>query len=237
MSQISEQHPAAPSQASPGGTAAEPRQTRPGSHTLMNSHVCERCAASLTFGIQRVTAVGEEVVILSESGDHGFWLGRLDARNQLVWDDIHLDMDASIHGGGLAMDPASGEIIVVGSREPIGEWSDLAVWRFSADGRQLWSVAYDQGGDGEYASEVRIAPSGNLVIAGGIGQGDHYQPLVAALDPTGELLWWTSSEGGDPVFATDLALDDCGGIYVSGWGYWDADPDGWVGRYVPPEGL
>lgn len=192
----------------------------------------------VTFGIDNMIAVGEEVVMLSESGNNGFWLGRLDASNQLLWSDVHLDTDAVVRGIAVAVDPASGDIIVVGMREPSSEWSDLAAWRFTADGSELWSVSYDLGGNGEEAYAVRIAPSGNLVLAGGIGQADLYQPLVAALDPGGGLLWWTSLEGGsDSVYANDLELDDCGGIYVSGWGRWDATYDGWVGRYVPPEGL
>ncbi len=197
-----------------------------------------------TFGIQRMVTVGEEVVMLAEySGSSGYWLGRLGADDQLLWGESHFDDRGPYsRAGDVAVGSATGELTLVGVVEPrIGGPSDMAMWRFSADGIMQWEVLHDLGGPWDSAGQVRIAPDGTFVVAG-LRVGRTTQPLVAALDPDGELLWWTSLvegdlEGADPLFVTNMELDDCGAIYLSGWGEWEDDPDGWVGRYLPEDGI
>jgi hypothetical protein len=221
----------------PGGMTAVLRFD--GSGTPLGSWTAD---LQLTAGIHKMAAVGEEVVLLGEYlGSSGFWIGRLDAGDQLAWSESYFDMGPYARGSGLTVDPATGDIVVVGFSEPRpGDPHDLAAWRLSADGTMQWQASHDVTGLGEEASEVRIAPDGTLVVAAyvNVNEGSGFHPVLAALDPEGGLTWSVVLEDlGDHAFAIDLALDDCGAIYVSGWERDRVQDDGWVGRYVPPRGL
>ena len=192
-----------------------------------------------TFGIMWLVAVGDELVLLTEDGaTDGFWLGRLDANDQLAWGQSHFDRDLHLGVFEVAVDAATGDIVVVGfTGTGLIEPNDLAAWRFSGDGTLQWEAVHALTPDSEQAHSVRIAPDGTLVIAGAVQQGGTYQALVAALEPNGALAWWTTAETGSNMIGHDLALDDCGAVYVAGRGSWGQPYDGWVGRYVPPGGL
>lgn len=192
----------------------------------------------LTSGVYGMVAVGEEVVLLGEDpGSSGFWIGRLDAGDQLAWGETHFAGGPYARATGLTVDPATGDIVLVGFS---GEPNDLTAWRFSADGTMQWQASHDVTGLGEQSSEVRIASDGTLVVSGyvNVNEGSGFHPMLVALDPEGGLLWSVVVESmGDDAFAIDLALDDCGAIYVSGSEDDGVQRDGWIGRYVPPGGL
>lgn len=192
----------------------------------------------VTAGVHEMAAVGEEVVLLGEaSANTGFWLGRLDADDQLAWGQLYFDMTFYLRASGLTVDSATGDIVVVGHMDPgSGDPTDLGVWRFSADGTLQWQVSHDVANRGETGAEVRVAPDGTLVVAGYANEGSLTRPMLAALNPEGGLSWSVIREEVDGL-AIDLALDDCGAIYVSGWESDGVQDDGWVGRYVPPRGL
>lgn len=191
--------------------------------------------ALMTFGVQHLVTDGEEVVVLGEHpSNSGFWLGRLDAADQLVWGGDQFVVSVSRRGNDLARDPSSGDLVVVGLAEvDMDGVTDLALWRYSADGALQYEELHDFLGGPDQAYGVRIATDGSIVVVGTTGTSyEDLRPLVASFAPDGTPQWW--DEADLTHVATDLALDDCGGIYVTGHGDGgDSSAAAWLGRYLP----
>ncbi|MCH9682579.1 MAG: hypothetical protein K0V04_14170 [Deltaproteobacteria bacterium] len=188
------------------------------------------------FILHELLTVGEEVFVLGESAinfNSGFWFGRLDASDQVIWGESHFTFEGpESRATNLALDPTSGDIIVSGFRRPDSGVDQMTVWRFGPDGAMDWESVHPLTAS-EEAYAVQVAPDGTIMVAATSYLGDStYVPLVAALSPTGALEWWLEVEGLRSMFGLDLSLDECGALYMTGWEVLGAEGS-WVGRYMP----
>jgi hypothetical protein len=143
---------------------------------------------------------------------------------------------------GIAIDPASGDIVVVGNLAKAENDRDHWIARFDRDGNEIWSETDDPSNglsDALYA--VVIAADGTIVVAGGVARPDFApdQPnadiFVGARDPNGTALWSIEAD-------VDGGWDQAGGVALQGNGNVivaatastaSSGLDAWVGAFVP----
>ena len=90
--------------------------------------------------------------------------------------------------------------------------------RFSPEGEELWSRAY-LSPIGGWANAVAVDPSGNVFAAGTAGNSadNEYDYLLLKYDPSGNLLWAKTEDGGTKQdWWEGVAVDSAGNPYVSG---------------------
>ena len=149
-------------------------------------------------------------------------------------------------GSSIVLAP-SGRILVAGYADN-GRNRDMAVWRLTASGAldlkfgDRGVALIDAGGD-EFAEDIRIDGSGNLVVAGyggTAGGAAGYDMLLARLTADGVLdtgfgaggiAAYDGGSGED--LAHSLEIDDAGRIVATGRSYNGRDFDIIVWRYTP----
>ncbi|OGC90740.1 MAG: hypothetical protein A2142_02395 [candidate division Zixibacteria bacterium RBG_16_48_11] len=150
----------------------------------------------------------------------------------------------------LALDE-SGNVYVTGESYGSGPYYDYATIKYAPNGDTLWVRRYDgTGNDFDLPSALALDSAGNVYVTGfssGSGTGRDYATIKYA--PNGDTLWVRRYNGPtDSVdVAKDLAVDDSGNVYVTGWSVGSGTnidyatikytPDGdtvWVRRYDGP---
>ncbi len=162
-------------------------------------------------------------------GTQDVYLTKYDSAGNVVWSNL-VGSAGSASGYGLALDPATGGVVVSGASTADLNTDSVAngnndsfVARYDADGNQTWikqiqTLATNQ------ANAVSVDASGNIYIGGSVsggvvgagqtsqGNGDAY---LAKFDPTGKLLAENQfgTSGADSVGATATGPD--GSLYVA----------------------
>ncbi len=154
----------------------------------------------------------------------------------------------------MALD-AAGNVIVTGLAAVDGNGDDFATVKCDPDGNVLWTALHDgSGNDDDVARAVAVDHVGNAYVTGestGAGTtGRDY--LTIKYDPDGNELWASRYSGQDDPsqdFASDVAVDGSGCVYVTGRSEEDSPqngtdittvkygPDGqelWVAHYNGP---
>lgn len=186
-----------------------------------------------------VDAAGNVYVIGTATGNMGnqlnqgsqdVYLTKYDSAGNVIFQNL-LGSGGSASGYGIALDPATGGVVVTGSSTaPLattsvanGSNSDSFLAQYSSDGTQTWikqiqTLATNQ------SNSVSVDASGNIIIGGSVsggvigsgqsaeGNGDAY---LAKFDSSGKLLAENQfgTSGSDSVAATALGSD--GSLYVA----------------------
>jgi len=123
------------------------------------------------------------------------------------------------HARRLATD-ASGNVYITGYSEGVGTHEDYATIKYDSLGNELWVARYDGPTSGEDdAHALDVDADGSVYITGrsrGVGTYDDYATIK--YDSSGNEVWVIRYDGlasGDD-WAFDLAVDDCGNVYVTG---------------------
>jgi hypothetical protein len=175
---------------------------------------------------------------------------KYDSAGRLVW--------ARTYGGpaggydtpyAVAVD-RDGNAYVTGYSVQSGENYDFATVKWDPSGRQLWVARYDSPDHGyDAAEDVTVDDAGNVYVTGaGSGDGMYDTELtVVKYGPDGSTRWvrvhGMDTSGSGPAAAGEaVAVDDAGGVYVTGTALGDFvtisyAADGtrrWLSRYANP---
>lgn len=118
------------------------------------------------------------------------------------------------YAGGLAVNPATGEVCVAGwSVDATTLQADIVVVKYNSSGTQLWEETWDNGGN-DYGYAVAMDGSGNVYVAGATGE-DY---VTLKFGSAGGELWnqvW-NGQGNASDVALAIAVDGSGNCYVTG---------------------
>jgi len=102
------------------------------------------------------------------------------------------------------------------------DWNDdIYVVKYVSDGTRAWeAVPYDRGVSGsDYPSAVAFDPSGDILVAGYTSNGLNYDYFVRKYNGSDGTVAWTDVydvAGTGDDFASSLAVDSSGDVYVTG---------------------
>jgi uncharacterized delta-60 repeat protein len=113
---------------------------------------------------------------------------------------------------------AQGDVYVTGTSNGGGVGQDYATVKYSSDGRLLWSRIYNGPGNGDdQPVSIKIDPSGSVYVAGssaGSETGQDY--ALVKYTTSGTQSWVKRYHNGSYDQARGLAIDQCGGVYLTG---------------------
>lgn len=113
-----------------------------------------------------------------------------------------------------------GNVFVTGTSAGI-DGQDLVTIKYSLIGTQQWVNRYDRSGtSSEYGKDVKIDNSGNVYVTGYSDFGGDLQDMVTIKYNSGGTQQWARIYNSPSNFAdipTDMALDQAGNIYITGY--------------------
>ena len=117
----------------------------------------------------------------------------------------------------------AGNVIVTGFRNLGGaEGDEYYTVKFRADGAgTLWERSYNHGSGSDTASAIAVDGNDNVIITGTVwsGSGTKIDIHTRKYDASGNLLWqrtWNNEAVNDDDYASTVAVDASGNIYVGG---------------------
>ena len=114
---------------------------------------------------------------------------------------------------------SSGNVVVTGHSYETGDNSDYTTIKYDADGNQLWVARHDSGTVYDFATDVEIDSSGNVIVTGrSFGTLTDYDYVTIKYDNNGNQLWLAryNGAGNQADYANALAVDSAGNVYVTG---------------------
>lgn len=121
---------------------------------------------------------------------------------------------------GVGLDGA-GNVYVAGTSYGSGTKEDFAAIKYNPDGVQQWVSRYNRPGNyNENSAAMAVDASGNVYITGSTGWS-YYDGLTVKYDSAGVLRWAVTyiGPGGKTDRFYDIAVDDSGNVYVTGFAY------------------
>lgn len=151
----------------------------------------------------------------------------------------------------LALD-GEGYVYVTGKSKGVGTYYDIATVKYNAGGNQVWAARYNgPWNDEDIAAGLAVDAQGNVYVSGSTfyPDGCDFNYCTIKYDCSGNLLW-DKHYGRELLFevACDLALDERGYVYVTGYSeelhdmgdyltikYSPGGEQIWVARYDGPD--
>ena len=120
----------------------------------------------------------------------------------------------------LAVD-ASGSVYVTGYSIGSGTFYDYATIKYNAAGTQEWVARYNgPGNTKDRAADVAVDGAGNVYVTGDSGEGSpNLSDYVTVKYSSSGVQQWAARYSNSYDYATALALDAVGNIYVTGYSY------------------
>lgn len=143
---------------------------------------------------------GEEVQIEK-------WIKRYDGGGSDLATNIAVDSEENVYVTGLCY----------GS----GITMNYTTVAYDSSGKELWVARYYGAVDVEdEAPYIAVDSRGNVYVTGHSYGGTYYDyTTIAYKGKTGKELWVKKYDGGSIDFATAIAVDSGGNVYVTGWSY------------------
>ncbi len=116
-----------------------------------------------------------------------------------------------------------GNVYIIGKRNDLGEYSDYVLVKYDVNGIEKWVRTYN--GPGNYsdkASAIALDAFGNIYITGnsdGIGTIEDYATIKYNSDGIEQWVRRYNGQGNAWDFATSIAVDASGNVYVTGYSY------------------
>ena len=156
---------------------------------------------------------------------------KLDSFGNLEWHTFY-GSGNSDGGSGIAVDE-SGNIYVTGYSKdtwgsPLNPYTgdvDIVIMKLDSSGNLLWHTFYGSG-NSDAGNGIALDESGNIYVTGyskdtwGSPLNPYtgsYDIMIMKLDSSGNLTWNTFYGSGDDDLGNDIALDENGNIYVTGY--------------------
>jgi uncharacterized delta-60 repeat protein len=166
-----------------------------------------------------------------------------EARNTNLWLGAAPSWARTYNGSANAIDAAyvvaadrDGNIYVAGQSQGKNSGYDIVTIKYNSAGTQQWIASYDGPGHGnDGATDIAIDPFGNVVVTGfsygGFSSDSDY--VTIKYNPAGVRQWVARHNGTANArdFATALAIDGSGNIYVTGYSYNYNSYNNWSHHY------
>jgi hypothetical protein len=166
------------------------------------------------------------------------WVRKYDDDGSVLWTSTYNDPDNSADLGADVAVAGIGSIYVVGDtrRDDLGEYYNILVAKYDADGNLLWDENHSSVGSAyDTSGGAALDDQGNLFVAGYLGKsGDTGDAWVGKYDSNGASQWTRTyaGDGNDDDYAWGAAHDGNGGVVVAGQEYNLVNgADIWLRRY------
>jgi uncharacterized delta-60 repeat protein len=116
---------------------------------------------------------------------------------------------------------AAGNVVVTGSSEGQATGMDMATVKYAPDGTRLWVARFnDTLASDDEAVDVAVDRFDNVIVAGYGGTSDTDQDFTTIKYNAAGVQQWVArynSPDNNGDFATAVAVDDSGNVFVTGW--------------------
>ncbi len=208
-----------------------------GSGVVSISAICINNAGQLYISGSTTSASGiatQGAYQTSFGGGSDAFLGKFSSSGTLLWATYYGNTDAE-YSYALCTDKFGNAIITGLTSFGSGYYNYAFLAKFDSTGKYVWAENFGNGND--YGNAVAIDKSGNIYLGGytkstsGIATTGAYQTSLAGKDPfggtafnaflakfdaSGKLKWGTYYGGAGSDYATGLATDANGNIYMAG---------------------
>ena len=202
-----------------------------------NVYVVGTYGSSFSFGGTGMGIAGTTDIFITKynSKGDGLWIQRITGNETDEVKDIAIDANGDVYVAGEVSsnagyfanpDDVRAGIVV---RKPVRGKSDAFLAKYNRDGNLIWFRNYGAGNP-EAATSITLHSSGiymtgnfgavntllGSVTLGGLGVEGKFEMFLAKLNYSGDVLWAVSSGGFESDYASSVAVDPEGNVYMLG---------------------
>jgi len=202
-----------------------------------NAYVVGTYSSSFTFAATTMSVAGSNDIFIAKynSKGEGVWIQRITGSNTDEVKDIVIDDTGNIYVTG-EVSPNAGyfnnpDEVRVGNamRRSVNGNSDVFLAKYTRDGTLVWFKTYG-GGSSEIGTSIALHSTG-IYLTGtfgapkttfgsftlsALGTDGKYDMFLTKLSASGDVVWAVSSGGFESDFASSIAVDNDGNVFMSG---------------------